>query len=262
MRRRDAVRTMSFHDVRDALARPGCAVCRLKTDSAERFLDGFLWESVNDPSKRREIRRALGFCHEHAWALVRVSASLGVAIVTRDVLRSLLKAMEDATFQALPTFSLRRVHEALDSKQSAAATAELVARLAPQTKCPACVWVEKMEGIYLNTLVHNLLGEDGLLADYEASDGLCLPHFRQALTQVRDEGVFEALVSAQRAILERLVAHLDESIRKSDYRFLDESWGEETGAWLRAIAALVGPRPDRDRRDKRPLWSFRQSAQS
>jgi hypothetical protein len=86
-----------------------------------------------------------------------------------------------------------------------------------------------------------------LLAAYESSDGLCLPHFRQALTQVRDGRVFEALVNAQRAIWGRLVGQLGEFIRKSDHRFRGESWGEERDAWLRAIAALAGARPDRDR---------------
>jgi hypothetical protein len=101
-----------------------------------------------------------------------------------------------------------------------------------------------MEAIYLDEFVSHLIGEDGLLAGYEVSDGLCLPHFRQALARVRDERVFGALVGAQRAIWERLVAHLDEFVRKNDHRFQAETWGEERDAWLRAIAALAGARPD------------------
>jgi len=31
-----------------------------------------------------------------------------------------------------------------------------------------------------------------------------------------------------------------EFIRKNDYRFRHETWGEERDAWLRAIAALAG----------------------
>ena len=85
-----------------------------------------------------------------------------------------------------------------------------------------------------------------MLAAYESSDGLCLPHFRQALARVRDERVFEALINVQRVVWERLVSHLSEFIRKSDYRFQDESWGEERDAWLRAIAALTGARFSRD----------------
>jgi hypothetical protein len=235
--------TMSFYDLRDALASPGCAICHLKARAVDHYLESLLWESVNDPGVRYSIRRARGFCNQHAWELARdKGASLGVAIIMRDVLQNVLKAMADARFQPLPALSLRRTREALDPEQPAAATAELVARLAPQARCPACAQAETMEGIYLNTLLENLLGEDGLLTAYQASDGLCLPHFRQALTRVRDEAVFDALVNAQRAIWERLVGHLSEIIRKSDYRFRDEPRGEESGAWLRAITAVAGER--------------------
>jgi hypothetical protein len=104
-----------------------------------------------------------------------------------------------------------------------------------------------MERIFLSTLIDNLLGEDGLLSTFRSSDGLCLSHFRQALTQVRDETVFETLLDAQRAIWGRLIDQLSEIIRKADYRFQNEAPGEESGASLRAIAALVGARWDQDK---------------
>ena len=238
--------TASFYDLRDALAQPGCVVCRLKANSADRFLDSLLWECVTDPDKRQDIRQARGFCREHAWRLARAGAALGVAIILRDVLQDALRTMDKATFQATPPWSLRRVYETLDPRQQAAATAVLVSQLEPQITCLACGWAEKMERIYLQVLVSHLLGEEGLLAAYEPSDGLCLPHFRQALALVRDERVFEALIGAQQATWERLVNDLSEFIRKSDYRFKHESWGEERDAWLRAIAALAGARFDRD----------------
>jgi hypothetical protein len=150
----------------------------------------------------------------------------------------------------------------VDSKTPSAATAGVVADLEPRAQCLACVWADKMENIYLDTLLHNLVGDGNLLAEYEASEGLCLPHFRQALARVRKKAVYDALLGAQRVVWERLVDQLSESIRKSDYRHLDESWGEEAGAWLRGIAALVGARPDaKDRRTKGAVWSFRRPEQ-
>jgi hypothetical protein len=237
-------RTWGFYDLRDALAEPECAICRLTAEAADQYLESLLWESVNDPEVRHDIRQAHGFCHEHSWRLARHRASLGATIITNDVLRDLLRVMEGAQFEALPILSLRRTQEALDPKQPAAATADVVAQLSPQQPCPVCVEAEKMERIYLNSLVENLVGEDGLLAAFQSSDGLCLPHLRQALTQVRDEAVFEALLEAQRVIWERLADHLSEIIRKADYRFQDEAPGEESGASLRAIAALAGTRKD------------------
>ena len=236
--------TMSFYNLRDALPQPGCVVCRLKAAAVDRFLDGLLWECVNDPDTRRNIRQARGFCHEHAWRLVHGGASLGATIIMRDVLHNVLETMEGGKFEALPALSLRRAREALNKKQPSAATAELAAALTSHAPCLACEQAATMEDVYVSTLLEHLLGEDGLLAAFQTSDGLCLPHFRQALAHVRDAAVFEALVKSQRAIWSQVVAHLDEIIRKSDYRFQDEARGEETGACRRAITALVGARPE------------------
>jgi hypothetical protein len=249
-------RTMGFYNVRDALAQPGCAICRLKTGAARWFLDGLLWECVNDPGMRRDIRQARGFCHEHAWDLVHNGASLGVAIIMRDVLENVLATAEDIQLVPRPAWRwrLRRIAQRILRRREEASaappvsTANLVARLQPEAKCPACIASETMERIYLDALVENLLGDDGLLALYQSSEGLCLPHFRRALSRVHDEAVCEALVQAQRAIWEQMVGHLSEIIRKNDYRFRGEPMGEEVGGALRAIASLSGPRLSPDSR--------------
>lgn len=243
-------RKISFHDLREALGQPGCALCRLKARTAEQVVEAMLWEQVNDPSLRRRVRQARGFCHEHAWALVRQGASLGVAILLRDVLQDLLQETEEASFQPPPTLSLRRVQETLDRSRPSQATADLVARLEPQGRCPVCRQVEAMERVYLQTLVEDLLGEGGLLGDFQASDGLCLPHVRQALALVREQEAFHALLAAQRHIWQELSDRLSESIRKSDYRFRDEPQGEEAGSWLLAIATVAGTHPAHER-----LWA-------
>jgi hypothetical protein len=234
--------TKSYYDLRDALAESGCPVCRLKARDGERYLDLLLYEKVNDPGVRRDVRQALGFCHRHAWQLVRPSASLGVAILHRDVVNTVLKALEAARYDGPPLLSLQRLHESLDSEEPAAATASLVKRLEPGRPCPACLQEEAMETIYVETLLEHVTGEDSLLAAFSSSSGLCLPHFRQALALVRERAVFDALVEAQRRIWQRLEADLGEFVRKSDQRFHDEPWGEERDAWLRGIAAVSGNR--------------------
>jgi hypothetical protein len=247
----DMKRTKSFFDLRDALAEPGCAVCRLNADTADRFLDSLLWESVNDPGIRRDIRQSQGFCRQHAWELIRDGSSLGVAILMHDLFKNLHRTIENARYQGVSALSVRRTQEALNRQLPSVATEELVTQLSPQKACPACAQVSKMESIYLTTLLDHLGargGSDSLLPGFEASDGLCLPHFRQALTLVRGGKSFERLMVVQRSVWQRLVGELSENIRKSDYRFRDEPRGDETDAWLRAVAVLVGARPDRPKK--------------
>jgi hypothetical protein len=235
---------MSFYDLRDAMALPGCPVCRLKADAVGRYLDGLLWESVNDAGVRHDIRQARGFCHQHAWQLVHAGASVGSVIIMRDVMHTVLEKLERVASQPFTTSSLQRARGAIRPRKRVAAAAGLVAELNPQGPCPACAQAENIETVVVDTLIESLLGGDGLLEAYRASEGLCLPHLRQALTRVRDQAVFDALVEVQRDIWEQLVGHLDEIIRKADYRFRHEPIGEEAGAGRRVIAALAGSRLD------------------
>jgi hypothetical protein len=242
MRETATNRTQIFYDLRDALAEPGCPVCHLRARGVDRYLDSLLYESINDPGVRHDIREARGFCHRHAWQLVRPSASLGAAILHHDVIETVLEVLEEARFQAPPLLSLQRLQESLAPRAPGPATADLAKQLEPQQPCPACRMEERREVACLNTLVGNLTGEEGLLDAFRSSAGLCLPHFRQALALTHKREVFEALVEAQCAIWQRLEADLGEFIRKTDYRFQDEPYGQERDAWLRGIAAVSGSR--------------------
>ncbi len=238
---------IAFYDLRDAMALPGCPLCRLEEQVAERYLDFLLWERVNDPELRENLRQARGFCRQHAWALVRPGASLGIALMFHDILQDVLQALNRAAMQPVqePRGPLERLRATVAPSSPPAAT-EIIATLEPQGQqmCPVCVQCRIMEEVYLDVLLDNLLPiAEGLLEAYKSSDGLCLPHFRQAVHRIRTQPVLDALLHAQRTVWERLSSHLAEVIRKNDYRFHDEPWGEEADAWLRVIEALIGAAP-------------------
>ena len=93
-------------------------------------------------------------------------------------------------------------------------------------------------------LVENLSGDDGLIDLYRRSDGMCFPHLSATLSRMRKPDGTEALLEAQDTIWARLEQELDELIRKTDYRFQDESIGVEGTSWMRAIAIIAGEKPD------------------
>ena len=237
-----------FHNLREALSQPGCAVCRLKTNSADGFVESLLYEGVTDPDRRHTLRESQGYCHEHAWSLERTGASLGTAIIAQDLLQRAVAAVDDARFESEGAWSLRRLRDLILRRPQEGANARLADQLGPQAGCPACLWSGKMERLYLEDVLKYLPGEGGLLAEFEASDGLCLPHFRRALGLIRDEVVYEALTRAQMIVWERLIDDLGEFVRKNDHRFRHERMSTREGdAWLRAISTLVGALPGREK---------------
>ncbi len=237
-----------FHNLVEALRQPGCAVCRLKIDSADGFVESLLYEGVTDPDRRHTLRESQGYCFEHAWSLERTGASLGTAIITQDLLQRAVKAVDEARFEAEGAWSRHRVRSLLRREQAEGANAALSERLGPHIQCPACLWSDNMERLFVEDLLKYLLEEKGLLGTFEASDGLCLPHFRRALGLVRDEEVYLALIRAQQVVWERLIDDLGEFVRKNDHRFQHERMGKREGdAWLRAISTMVGALPGRDK---------------
>ena len=235
----DKHKSASYHDLREALQEPGCPVCRLALRVVARYLDNLLYENVNDPGVRHAIREARGFCNVHAWELQKLGGALGIAIIHRDILETLVRILEAGRYRAPHLLSPRRMQAMLNGDPSHSATTEVVTALSSQAPCPACRHRQEMEDIYLHTLLEHL-SDPEWEALYRASAGLCLPHFRRALEVVSDERIYRILVQAQRYIWRHLIDELGEVIRKHDYRYIDEPWGTERDAWIRAIAQVVG----------------------
>ena len=235
-----------YSDIRAAFDQPGCPLCRLLAVEADRYLDAVLWELVNDPPSRADLNRARGYCQEHGWLLVRHGAVLGVAILTRDVIATLLDVLASNAVKASPTPGLRGLLRNLARDRASELTADLVSDLKPQRPCPACAHLDPIERDALDTLLAHLDGPGALAKAYRASDGLCLDHFRSALERAPSGTEARSLVAAQRDVWERLHVELGEFIRKKDFRFRHEPYGEERDSWRRALGIISGPPPGGD----------------
>ena len=71
-----------------AVAAPGCPVCYLVGREHQKAFWILLWESVNDPGIRHDLRQSLGYCQQHAELLVQTAESMhddvGVSILAQD----------------------------------------------------------------------------------------------------------------------------------------------------------------------------------
>jgi hypothetical protein len=232
-----------YHDLRQALAQRGCAFCRLLAESAERYLDAVLWEMVNDVEFRSELNQARGFCREHGWLLARAGASLGVAILSRNVIQTLLEVAKSTPAEPTSLPVLEGLRRGLSANYASKSTANLAAGLAPQAPCPACGILQDREKQLADTLLAHLANPGALSDVYRSGDGLCLQHFRQCLQRSTSPARATCLVNAQMAVWKRLEGELGEFIRKSDHRFRHEEFGSESDSWRRALEAISGPAP-------------------
>jgi hypothetical protein len=214
-----------YFELLEAFQAGGCALCRLAHKASDSYLNALLYEGVVDVPIRDELRNARGPCHRHAWQMAnRRGSVLGTAVIYRDVVNTLARALQD---------------EAVATRRWRGNRDGLARRLAPTAGCPACALEQDAEHRSAKTLLKHLASAE-IAAAYAAAGGLCLPHFQVVLAHAGEEPS-RTLAMWQESALCRLRDELDELIRKHDYRFQSEPISkEEAASYKRAVAAAVG----------------------
>ncbi len=236
----------SYHEVIEASDLPGCPVCRWANKSVERQLKGLIFDSVNDVDTRLGIRTSLGFCHEHAWQLPESgdSAPLGIAFIYRDILNTVNKSLDKiAHSQSKTSFLKSKIMPSSIDQDTAFKNKSIAKNMVAGAPCPACVRKKEMGDLAITAVVDTLAEQDERIIEaLHKSDGLCFPHLRQALDTAPNKFTFQTLVQTHQEKLTDLIAELDEFIRKNDYRFQHEGFGDESDSWLRALTLMTGPK--------------------
>ena len=236
----------TYHELLATLKQPGCAVCRSVDAAVRQRIDAFLYEQITVIERRTEIREARGFCSAHGTLLNGVGYMLGNAILQQDVLNDVLREIgkvlpsnkhEETSAQSRKNRSIKNLAQGLFNKAGAIANA-----IKPKRECVLCEYERDREAIFLRTLVNNL-HEPELRAAFEASGGLCLPHFRVVLglNEIKGENL-PVLIEIEIAILSALKAEVDEFLHKSNasFGFTQADMGSEADAPLRALMMVSG----------------------
>ena len=206
-----AEKDILYLELLDALAARGCALCRLALKASDSYINALLYEGVIDVPIREELRNARGLCYRHAWRMAaRRGSVLGTAIIYRDVINALARALEE---EPVAPRGWRGKKDSLDR------------RLAPTTGCPACQLEGNAERRAAKTLLKHM-GAPEVADAFSASSGFCLPHFRLLLSHASEKDA-RTVALWQGTALRRLRDELDELIRKHDYRFQHERVTEE-----------------------------------
>ena len=110
----------------------------------------------------------------------------------------------------------------------------------PDAPCPACTAQQEADRRYVRALAAGLehpTAQTIVWSALKTHAGLCVPHVEQIAAAATPFSAMRLLkVESER--LETLQAELEEIIRKNDYRFRGETWGEEKNAWKRALEKL------------------------
>ena len=218
----------------EAMQQRACPICVLVERAERKEVDMFLYDQVNDISRRDALRASRGLCEYHTSLLAEGRSALGIAIVSRDVLRAMTAELEQ-------TAKSRKSEGFFSFGVGALASGgkSLAVRIGPQAPCPMCAARPKLEEPLIAGLLQNI-ADPSFAAAFDASVGLCRVHLASTLAAA-DSAMARDLAARQAAMWRRLEAELDEFIRKHDYRFTGEGLTEaERDIWRRALALTSG----------------------
>ena len=217
------LKTSTYFDLLEALRQPGCAACRLSDRYVRENIDSFFYENITNVARREDIRRSRGFCSLHASMLPAPARMQGIAILHQDVLNDVLREMESVGRTA--TFWRRR---------------DRAASVRPKRACTLCEFERDREQFVLSTLVA-LFRDPELTATFDASDGVCMPHFYSALKLSHVAAAdMRAFVIAQTTKMARLRDQLIKFIGQSNGSYGNRAMGDEADSPLRAVRMVSG----------------------
>lgn len=228
---------LRYFDLIEAFPQPGCALCRLLLRGVEQFVDSLLYEYANSNEMHAVFSQSRGVCSEHGHLLRHNKQGnvLAIARLYRTVLDDVLATLAaPADEPQQPSWAGR-----LLGGQARMDNAPLAKRLEPTSGCVVCDVMLVYEQDYIG-IICRYAGEARFQEAYRASEGMCLPHFRQIARALTDPADTRALIAIQAAIWQRLRDELETFIDKQNYEHIGEPMGREGDSWVRAIRRMAG----------------------
>lgn len=227
--------------LRAACKREGCPICTLVIESVQHFMDTWQYEGFTDVEHRHLLIQSRGFCPLHTWQLAQNKAPFQLAVIYQEVLTEILDDLNRDT-HTLTTVSPDEAAPETAWKKLWKRKGRPHKTIGPAyDRCPICRIRAAAEERFTGTLLEHLPSQE-MRTLLSQSTGLCLQHFAQARRRAEssDPAILSSLLDCQRTCMQRTLEELRESIRKHDYRYLDEPRGSEMTSWRRAAQLCAG----------------------
>lgn len=218
----------------EAMQDGACPICVIVNRAERKAIDHFLYDQVNDISRRDTLRASRGYCLHHTALLAEGRSALGVAILSRDILRAMTAELEESSRDGSRTGPT-----GFSSLFAAKNGPKLATKIEPHAPCPMCVARPQIEEPLFLGLLQNLDDPTFRQAVQASQGGMCRTHLATALRMASNEAA-QTLATIQATQWRQIEAALDEFIRKHDYRFREEVMDDERDVWLRALRLSSG----------------------
>lgn len=211
-----------------------CPFCSLFYTLEKNAVNYTLGPSYMEPDSRI-VTNEKGFCKEHYTMMYNEKNRLGLALMVSSHYDKILSEYDEwYKFSEKPKRGLFK--KKVEEKSPAS---EL------EKSCFICEKVNSEMDKFYDTFVYLWKREEDFRKKVILSKGFCLNHFdkvvmlaKEKLSQKDFDEFFKVLYEKQKDELKRVEDELDWFIKKFDYRFKDEPWGNSRTALRRSIVKI------------------------
>jgi hypothetical protein len=214
------VKNTYYTELLETFDREGCVICKLLEISVLKYLENLLHEFTMDPTSRREIREAFGYCRKHTGQIIDVTKNtnqrLSASIVAEDLANSFLKhskkLLRNGIQAGTGVFKIRK-------------------------SCPICKYYSKHEKMYISEFAKGTEKEE-FLEKFEEKPGICIEHLIMVSRSVKDRNALKRMLKPQIKEIEDIDLNLNNFINKFDHKSSERITDNEASAWYRLFERI------------------------
>ncbi len=207
-----------------------CPFCLLYQKLEQNELEIILGASMMEPDIRIQTNKK-GFCANHFDQMLHAKNRLGLSLILQSHLDEICRDIEDSLLSQKGANAVSRIEKL-------------------NASCYICDRIEQSFSKMMGTAAY-LHSQDGdFRRKFAAQGAFCLPHYRRLLTAAKAElnkKEYLRLTQDAQSVLYRYFDSLREDVghfvKKFDYRYEEEPWGNAKDAPERAIRFLKSGTP-------------------
>ncbi len=194
-----------------------CGLCVLEKEAVHSYFDAFLYENVNGPGARVDLRSSRGYCPYHAHHLAGFRDTLALSILYKEQAQIAASFLEkNATHNNL--FPKWEVHD----------------------MCPGCRQALQIRGHYISILIKGL-GEPEMRKAFLDHFHVCLTHLLMVMDELDDADFKKKLAEKMSLRLKTLADHLEQYCQDCQKNADGEEFDSPYRyAWKEAIEIAAG----------------------
>jgi hypothetical protein len=202
-----------------------CPFCRLQAKLEQNELDLILGASMMEPDIRIQTNKK-GFCANHFDQMLHAKNRLGLTLILQSHLDEILNDVQDGLLGQKGANAVARIEKLNGS-------------------CYVCDRIEASFSKMLGTAAYLHSQDSDFRRKFASQSAFCLPHYRRLLIAAKAElnkKEYLRLTQDAQSVLYRyfdeLRADVAHFVKKFDYRYEQEPWGNAKDAPDRAIRFL------------------------